>query len=760
LAAQEIDLMQLREAATHLPGSLTVLNIALQPGFEDPKTLAMLRSVRGARIVSVFCTNGESGESDAENLYPSFLAAALREEAHLAFSVLEGEVRFLNFEDPGGYTSEEELRERWSKDSLAASLVKLILEIKPDIVLVAGDPRVKGTSAYRDTLVSALLQAVEVAAGWKRGGLPPGIFREPWRVARIFAEVKRGGIVLDYSGIKGPLAALARARAGQASASYSSLAHQLTLWRGSRAPRYELLKGTLPKSSKMRQLDQGLDARPGKPLDGISAALTRLSSQLVLASENQGKLRSSKTVLLRSVVSLMDSVDARLAEPVRPSARQWKFLLSWKRALEQLRNILLGLRIHFTIDEKTLSPRQLVYLTIDSVTGPPLKGTAEILFPAAEEGWIIDEAREKRLALRTGVPYKLISPEPLEFHLPAALFGLQRTSPRYYFSFFLLHRGPTRESSFVHRTNIPMLFAPRHTLEILTPIVKANEGEEVIVQFTNNTRDGVADRIRISSELVEAEGKPFRASWKGSSFIDTLRLHWKKTLADTSIVVPVSIGTIPVMNFAVRNFQVETADSDSVGIVTAFPSGTTVRGLHDLGVHAAVVSPGGALTQEMFRTLVLDERCLSLLSVGREMRSEIRSLAEQGGHVVILRQEEDDWNLTPIMPGVKLERTLDLGADAMVAFNDSSSLFRKPNAVDSSLWDSWLFFRAYHRIVVPSDGSVEVVVRDAASGTPLVVTERTGKGRITYVGLNLSHQMMNLHSEVMRFLANIISNAE
>ncbi len=761
LVAQGSALMQLREVSTHLPNSLTIMNVALQPGFEDLKTLAMLRSVRGARIVSVFCTSGESGESDAMNLYPASLAAVRREEAYKAGSVLEGDTRFLNFEDPGGCASEEEVWEHWSRDSLAASLVRLILEVKPDILLISDDPRVERASVFREAVVSAVLKAVEaVAPGSKPGGLPAGVPHEPWNVARVYAEVKRGGIALDYSGIKGSLASLALERAKEASGCYASLAHQRARWRDRAAPRYERLRGTFPKSGKVQMLDQGLETMLGKSFDRIQTALARLSSRLILASESSAKLRSSRTRLLKGVVSLIDSVDIRLAQPVRPSARQRKFLLSWKRSLEELRNLLLGLRVHFSIDETVLCPRQLSHLTIDSVMGPALKGTVEILFPPVEEGWIIDEVRQRTFPLRMGEPYRLLSPERLDFHLPPDLFGLQRSTPRYNFTFFLLHRAATREESFVYRAAVPMLFAPRHTLEVLPPIVKANEGEELVVRFTNNTRDGVADRIHISSEFVEAEGKFFRTSSKGSSFTDTLRLHWKKSLPDTSIIVPISIGSVPVMHVAARSFPIESRVRDSIGIVTAFPSGTTVRALRNIRLNVTFVSPGSIESQPAGRILVLDERCLSLLSVDGKARSGIRSLAERGGHVVILRQEEDDWNMSPVIQGVRLERTHEFGANAGVIMNEGNRLFRAPNAIDSSLWASWLFFRAYHRIDLPKDGSIEVIASDAATGSPLIVTKKTGEGRITYVDLNFSHQMMNLHSGAMRFFANIVSHKE
>ncbi len=760
LVSQSSVPVQLREVATHLPNSLTVMNLALQPGFEDLTTLAMLRSVRGAKVVSVFCTNGESGDSDVRNQYPSQLAATLREEAYQASSVLEGEVRFLNLEDPGASASESDVWERWSKESLIATLEKLVLEVKPDIIVIAGDPRVKGKSPLRDALASLVLEVRDsLMSGVNREGRLPRGTHERWDVRRVFAEVKRGGISLDYSKVTGPLALLARKRAAEAIERYPSLAHQQSVWRRSNPLRYELLYGSLPKASTVKMLDQGLGSAPGKPLDQIHAALARLSSELVANVGSSAKFRSSRMKMLKGVVSLIDSVDGRFSQPLRPTPRQRKHLISWKRSLEQLRNLLLDVQVHFSIEHTVLSPRQLAHLTIDSVSGPPLKGRLEILFPSIEDDWIIDEARERLLPLRTGVAYRIVSPEKPDYHLPADLFGLERTSPRYDFSFFILHRGATREESFAVRTVIPLLFSPRHTLDILTPMVKADEGAEVIVRFTNNTYDGVADRIRIESDLVEGEGSNFRASTKGSSFTDTLKLHWKQALKDTSMIIPLSIGSVHVMNVAVRSFPVTVGRRDSISIVTPFPFGTTVHALRDIGAQASVVSPGSIATQPI-GALVVDERSLSLLRVDGTTRSEIRSFASRGGHVIILRQEEDDWNANPLLSGVQLERTHEFGAATEATFNDANRLFRFPNAVDSSLWDSWLFFRAYHRVTVPESGSVEVVLRQAETGYPMIVTEKTGKGRITYVDLDLKHQMMNLHPGVLRLFANIISNRE
>ena len=67
---------------------MTVLSLALQPGFEDLAALSYLRFGRGAKIVNAFVTNGESGDNDLMVQGPGEIAFQRRGEAFKATAAL------------------------------------------------------------------------------------------------------------------------------------------------------------------------------------------------------------------------------------------------------------------------------------------------------------------------------------------------------------------------------------------------------------------------------------------------------------------------------------------------------------------------------------------------------------------------------------------------------------------------------------------------------------------------------------------------
>lgn len=60
-----------------LRNPIVILSISLEPGFEDLPALAYLRLGRGARIISLYVTNGEATPSDVSGEPPFRLAARL-----------------------------------------------------------------------------------------------------------------------------------------------------------------------------------------------------------------------------------------------------------------------------------------------------------------------------------------------------------------------------------------------------------------------------------------------------------------------------------------------------------------------------------------------------------------------------------------------------------------------------------------------------------------------------------------------------------
>lgn len=63
-----------------------------------------------------------------------------------------------------------------------------------------------------------------------------------------------------------------------------------------------------------------------------------------------------------------------------------------------------------------------------------------------------------------------------------------------------------------------------------------------------------------------------------------------------------------------------------------------------------------------------------------------------------------------------------------------------------------------HNVVSISDSETfEQPIKAQDSGVPLLVTQKVGAGRKTYVDLALSHQLQHVHAGAFRLFANIVS---
>jgi hypothetical protein len=91
-----------------------------------------------------------------------------------------------------------------------------------------------------------------------------------------------------------------------------------------------------------------------------------------------------------------------------------------------------------------------------------------------------------------------------------------------------------------------------------------------------------------------------------------------------------------------------------------------------------------------------------------------------------------------------------------VWYDTSAAPFTTPHVIGTADWDDWIFYRTQHEVDVDST-IVDVPLRTVRDGNPLLVSQRRGRGRITYVNLTLGLQWLNVHPGSFRFLANLIS---
>lgn len=727
----------LKQYAIELTSRINVLNVSVRPGCEDFATLAYLRTARGANIVSVYVSNGEAGESDMEGLSPHQLAAVRRQEAVEAIGKLGGEVVFLNFPDIVTAGTTRTVTDLWAPDSLRIKLAGAISRYKPDVVLLSMDRFCRARLIWHEILEQTITVAINEADSI------PGA---RWRAGRFLVEREtRNPITVPVAGAKdnGRAYLTIAARAADA---YRSLHVQCRVWKHKSSGGYAIASGFKP--FRGRSVDANLPLPAGKPLASLARQMEGFAATIQRQQLDAGRS-------LHQASSLIDSISNLLLRNRGLAARQRRDVLLWKDGLENIRNTLLGVNVSFRMSESIITDRQMVYLTIDSVSGASPDGLTELYIPAMERGWILNETSIARLPLHAGEAYRLVSPHFSEYDLPFQESGLDRQTIGHPLYVFIIHKARSRARSFTYRIVYPFLYAPRFTTEVLTPIVAMVPNEKLVVRLTNHSRDGVQDRIGIDDSLAWSSPIPFRLNEKEASHLDTLTLAWRDTVEEGTYLFPLKIGGVPVARFAARKFDFRIDTLKRVAIVSGINNSPLLVGVRRLGLSKIdVTTEFDVPLMEPDAVLLVDRRSLSFSkNLGRHSEELVR-FAESGGHVIACAQDATTWNASAFGAFFQLDETHDADASSNVWYDESSPIMTEPNRIEPSDFDGFVFRRNHNLIAGVSKG---VVVRSSTMGNPLVISMQLGRGRITYIDLALDAQLMNVHPGTYRLLANVIS---
>ncbi|MEX0602673.1 MAG: PIG-L family deacetylase, partial [Bacteroidota bacterium] len=435
------DLKEIHDRALEAKSRLRVLSLALKPGFEDFSTLAYWRQSKGAKVTSAYLTNGENSEGDVFPEYPHERAATLRREALEAMTVLEVEPHFLNFTDFGFSEDTSLIAEHWPRGQLRKQLSDLIDRFRPDLILVPRDAEAKGWSTRWGFVTEHLILAVQQQL--KR---MPG--RDTWEVAKLIVDdgLGRGtGFPLDR---RHPINGSSPfTLASTAMESYLSLGKHSFMIKGPRKGTYRI---EFPSGKMSQSLESDLPPRIPAKFRALDSAMLKLCNDIQRQSARNAVTQERGAGYLRTVAQLIDSVELRIASPENMGSKDRKILVGWKEGLEGLRNVLLGAKLSYSLSDGMLVSRQLTYLTIDSLLGESKGGSTSVYFPGVGyDGWIVDENWNQQLPFRTGAPYRLVSPQSVDFSLPASVNGITTNEYGSPLWFFVFHQSPNRERNFV-----------------------------------------------------------------------------------------------------------------------------------------------------------------------------------------------------------------------------------------------------------------------------------------------------------------------
>jgi LmbE family N-acetylglucosaminyl deacetylase len=129
----------LNQAVTDLTNNTTILCLAAHPDDEDGATLSYYRKRYGIRTAILYATRGEGGQNEIGTELYEELGVIRAYETQSAADVYGSEVYNLNKRDFGFSKSAEETFKIWGHDDSLKRLVRIIREIKPDVIITNHD---------------------------------------------------------------------------------------------------------------------------------------------------------------------------------------------------------------------------------------------------------------------------------------------------------------------------------------------------------------------------------------------------------------------------------------------------------------------------------------------------------------------------------------------------------------------------------------------------------------------------------------------
>ncbi len=718
-----------------------VMLFALVPGQEDLVAGSYYRFVAGAQVRVVYLTNGEAEVASSSVLFPQHVAAAMRDKAYRATQQIDADHAFLNLPHLDGAASTSLVESTWGMDSLRARLRGQIDEFQPDLVLVNGFERPETPDPVRRVVRSSFADVLQ-RLNYARRPVPAvhvASHADPSRSAT--GQVSRG----------------VNERLAQSAADKSREVYRDTNVGDSPSEvLYVPFADRVPPSGKVSGTRFPVIRR------SIPAAIRSIDS---LAGSLAGKIARWKKPptgsladrALREAIEVLGHIDLWLQTNARDQDPERRILLDKRAAIEALRIRLIGADVFWHVSDSVLTNTQLTYLTIDSVRGLDPKGDTQIFFPMVQKGWILNESPQNKAALVLGEPYRLISSKNIPYDLPREWSGLEQPRFRTPWPFFIVHRATKAERSFSLRVDAGFLGAPRFSVDIQTPVHVAVPGERLVVRLTNHSRDGVRDTLEVLEPFLRSLPMFFRMNAKGSTELDSLSLIFDDGYPEGTSLAEVLIGFQPAGRFVVRKFPVQIDSLRTVLVVGDKEASVSGMAVRRLGVNARWVDPEqvSAVSLEDDPVIVVGEWLGHRIS--REGWDRLQKYAEQGGSIVVLAQQA---RVQTSIPGSPIRSALpDASTDttSAIMLSGDEPLFAGPNDLRSDRWDGWINRRVPHRLTIRLDRAA-ILAAVGVEEMPAVIRWSIGRGKITYVNLNLHHQFLNGLPAAYRLLANLLAS--
>ncbi|MEK7819303.1 MAG: hypothetical protein AAB255_05885 [Bacteroidota bacterium] len=396
--------------------------------------------------------------------------------------------------------------------------------------------------------------------------------------------------------------------------------------------------------------------------------------------------------------------------------------------LEELRSEILKIKIRVELKDKYLCPAQITNLIFKNISGEVKDGETILYFPGAKTGWIINESIDVTHKLTFPSDFKIITPQELEITNAYDFNQLQEKFVNN-LNFIVVHNAKKKEYSFSKRISIPFQSVPRFTINAQEPIIIASKTKEVKIKFTNYTHDRLRDKVYFKNEYLESDTQFVSLVTKDSEHELKFKLNWKKEIFDTIIALPIIIGFEKVANIYAKGVDFKNESTKSISI----NSNKTNSVLKNILSNYYFIN-----SNNNSKIIFVDEKYIS-----NKYYDKYLELSEKGKHIIFINTE--------------IENNIKYDTRNSYIFDETAKTLNNPFEISIKNGNDWVYHLNNKYIEDENGGDWEKYYLTENKISPIIVTKKNSMGRITFVNMNLTSQLFNLQTDVVKIISKIIN---
>ncbi len=801
----ERGILALDQALRELSNPFSAMFIAASPADVDEGAVAYLRRNRGARVLILFATRGEGGDSATVSDTGSALGLTRTREALQLTRALGADAFFLNLPDFGHSKSASEALRLWGRDAALAKLVRAIRLSRPDVILTNASS--DSADGQRQALARLTTDAFEAAGNAK---LAPEANAEAWQVRRLFrrSDDLAASVTMSLAesdAARGRSYAALGLLARQQLVSYGGHKDQLT---PDRLTSYYKLTLSAPDDS----FQSSTDVLAGLPLPDrvrVGVAPPRVGDLALLEGIGQRD---------RLIVSLTERLMEKRVEGDEAAQRERYGadafrVIRYTQTLERALALALGASVEVGVNDAVIvqGEKLTVRATLHNGGAQALPvvfhapgqlgfGNASAPLTATEpaqvapNGSITQEFSYETKDAPLSLPHDAHLFDEEFYPFGSTLPGAQ---PREAFG----HRLLVTAEVAVGQVTIPLTALARFNVaspvEIAAaPFALVKDWEtprdiDLTVRLRNRTQGALAGALWVVPLAVNDETyEPAHVTFAGEDDEATIHLKLRvpilKPPLATDILLefrrekPAPPEPLGVAKIAVKPADFAVSEGLRVGLLSGADD-SLAAALDQLGVaheeiafervsrvaHGNAVdkaAAGGCDELKRFDAIIVDRFAYAVRPELVGLNACLLRYAQAGGTLIVLAQRAGDFNLlrAPFAPfALTLSDDRLTNESAAVRILDPAHpLMAAPNAIKEGDFDGWSNERAafvprawasdYAALLETSDPN------EAASRGALLVAP-TGEGEFVFTSLSLNRQLRNGVAGAYRLLANLIS---